>query len=84
MMTNKKARSHDATGLEKQFTLAFADLVERTAIREMLFLRFRPPAKLLVNGEEFQLRKCIFIFLRHFRVAWAIEVFAAISCPSGE
>lgn len=79
MMTNKKARRQVPPGLYCDPRLTLADLIERSAIREVFFLRFRPAAELLINGEELQFRKRIFVFLRHIRITWAVVVFAAIS-----
>ena len=64
--------------------LALADLVEGAAVREVLFLRFGPAAKNIIDSKQLQFREGVFVFLRDGLIAWAVEVFAAISCPSGE
>ena len=40
----------------------------------MLFLRFRPAAELLIDGKQLQFRELVSIFLRHIRIARAVEV----------
>ncbi len=54
--------------------LTLANLVEGAAVGEVLFLRFRPAAELLIDGKQLQFRELVSIFLRHIRIARAVEV----------
>ncbi len=54
--------------------LTLANLVEGAAVGEVLFLRFRPAAELLIDGKQLQFREFVSIFLRHIRIARAVEV----------
>lgn len=42
--------------------LTLIDLVEGAAVGEVLFLRFRPAAKHVINGEQLQFRELIGVF----------------------
>lgn len=64
--------------------LTLANLVEGAAVGEVLFLRFRPAAELLIDGKQLQFREFVSIFLRHIRIARAVEVLRRNLPPSGE
>ncbi len=64
--------------------LTLANLVEGAAVGEVRFLRFRPAAELLIDGEQLQFREFISIFLRHVRIARTVEVLRRNLRPSGE
>ncbi len=59
---------------EQERELTLANLVEGAAVGEVLFLRFRPAAELLIDGKQLQFREFVSIFLRHIRIARAVEV----------